>query len=47
MSQLTSFFRATLWWLAPLAVLLLAIGWEIGWGAGLRKPLPASEPPAA
>ncbi len=38
--------RAALWWLAPLAILLVLIGWEADWGGGLRKQ-PPPEVPAA
>jgi hypothetical protein len=43
-NPILTFFRATLWWLAPLVALLLVIGLETDWGAGLRKPLPADVP---
>jgi hypothetical protein len=36
--------RAALWWLVPLAALLVLIGWEIGWGSEVRKRQPPDEP---
>lgn len=44
MNPLAALLRSTLWWVAPLVVLLVAIGWEIDWGAAVRKPLPPDEP---
>jgi hypothetical protein len=43
-NSFAALFRSTLWWVVPLAALLLAIGWEIDWGAAVRKPLPPDEP---
>jgi hypothetical protein len=46
-NALTTRARAALWWLAPLAVLAILIGWEAGWGSGIRKkPPPEVTPPA-
>ena len=42
MTDLTGQLRAALWWLVPLVVLALVIGWETGWGkAFVRHPAPA------
>jgi len=43
MNQLFARFRATLWWLVPLAGLLAVLGWEIDWGAEVRKRTPPDE----
>jgi hypothetical protein len=32
-----------LWWLVPVVVLLLAIGWETDWGREVNRPAPAAE----
>ncbi len=47
MNALTLRARAALWWLAPLAVLAILIGWEAGWGSGFRlqPPAPATAAP--
>jgi len=44
MNEFIAHFRATLWWLVPLAFLLVLIGWEVDWGAELRKRPPPAEP---
>jgi len=44
MNEFTAHLRATLWWLVPLAVLLALIGWEVDWGAEVRKRPPPGEP---
>lgn len=42
MTDLSARFRASSWWLLPLAVLLVVIGWETGWGSAFeRRPAPA------
>jgi 2-oxoglutarate dehydrogenase E2 component (dihydrolipoamide succinyltransferase) len=46
MSGLVAYFRSTVWWVAPLVVLALIIGWEVDWGNGIRKRQPADSPPA-
>jgi hypothetical protein len=43
MNQPFAHFRAALWWLVPLALLLVLIGWEINWGAEVRKRPPPEE----
>ncbi len=41
MNALTTRARAALWWLGPLALLVVLIGLESGWGSTIRKqPLP-------
>lgn len=41
MTDLTGQLRAALWWLVPLVVLALVIGWETGWGkAFVHHPAP-------
>ena len=47
MNALTTRARAALWWLAPLAVLAILVGWEAGWGSGIRKQPPPETTPAA
>ena len=44
MNEFTAHLRATLWWLVPLAILLVLIGWEIDWGTEVRKRPPPEEP---
>jgi hypothetical protein len=44
MNPLLAQLRAVLWWLVPLVTLLALIGWEIDWGAEVRKRPPAEEP---
>jgi len=42
MTDLAGHVRASLWWLIPLVVLALVVGWETGWGKALtRRPAPA------
>ena len=42
MTDLAARIRAALWWLLPLAALLVIIGWETGWGKAFdRRPAPA------
>jgi hypothetical protein len=42
MTELTGQLRAAVWWLVPLVLLALVIGWETGWGkAFVRHPAPA------
>ena len=42
MTDLAGHVRASLWWLIPLVVLVLVVGWETGWGKALtRHPAPA------
>src|SRR5262245_49118417 len=42
MDDLPGQLRAALWWLVPLALIALLIGWETGWGkAFVRHPAPA------
>ena len=43
MNDLSARVRASLWWLLPLALLVLLIGWEIDWGSAVRvRPPPAT-----
>ena len=43
MNDLSARVRASLWWLLPLALLALLIGWEIDWGTAVRvRPPPAT-----
>ena len=44
MNELSARLRASLWWLLPLALLALAIGWEIDWGDAVRLRPPPPEP---
>jgi hypothetical protein len=44
MNDLSVRVRASLWWLLPLALLVVLIGWEIGWGSAVRLRLPPAEP---
>ena len=44
MTDLSARFRAVLWWLLPLAALLVLLGWETDWGRAV-EPLP--QPAAA
>ncbi len=44
MSAFANRARAALWWLAPLAVLAVLIGFESGWGTALHRT-PSPEPP--
>ena len=46
MNEFNAHLRATLWWLVPLAFLLVVIGWEVDWGAEVRKRPPPAEPVA-
>jgi len=46
MTDLTGQLRAALWWLVPLVVLALVIGWETGWGNAFVRHPPAAEPMA-
>ena len=42
MTELTGQLRAAVWWLVPLVLLAIIIGWETGWGkAFVRHPAPA------
>ena len=42
MNDLTGQLRAAVWWLVPLALIALVIGWETDWGdAFVRHPAPA------
>ena len=42
MNDLSVRVRASLWWLLPLALLAVLIGWEIDWGNAVRlRPPPA------
>jgi hypothetical protein len=43
MNDLSARVRASLWWLLPLALLVVLIGWEIDWGSAVRvRPPPAT-----
>jgi len=44
MNPLFARFRAALWWLLPLAALLVLIGWEVDWGSEVRKRPPPEDP---
>ena len=44
MNDLSVRVRASLWWLLPLALLVVLIGWEIGWGSAVRLRPPPAEP---
>jgi hypothetical protein len=44
MNGLSVRVRASLWWLLPLALLAVLIGWEIGWGNAVRLRPPPAEP---
>jgi len=44
MTDLTGQLRAALWWLVPLVVLALVIGWETGWGKAFVRHPAAAEP---
>jgi len=44
MDSLPPRVRAALWWLVPLAVLAVLIGWEAGWGGAIRKAPPPQSP---
>jgi hypothetical protein len=43
-NEFSSRIRASQWWLLPVVVLVLMVGWEIDWGSGLRKRPPPAEP---
>ncbi len=43
MNTLQTRARAALWWLVPLGVLLLLIGWETEWGSAMRKVPPPED----
>jgi hypothetical protein len=52
MTSLNAFVRASLWWLVPLGLLLVALGAETDWGFAVQKrpvaePLPEPKPIAA
>jgi len=44
MNELSARLRASLWWLLPLALLALAIGWEIDWATPCDCARRAPEP---
>ena len=44
MTYLAAHLRAASWWLLPLAVLLVVIGWETGWGSAFERRLAPAEP---
>jgi hypothetical protein len=43
MNDLTGQLRAVLWWLVPLVLIAVVIGWETGWGKGFTPHLPPPE----
>lgn len=46
MNDLSARVGASLWWLVPLALLAVLIGWEIDWGNAVRVRPPPEEPVA-
>src|SRR5262245_40080838 len=43
MNHVSGYLRASLWWVLPLVLLAAIIGWEVNWGAELRKHPPPEE----
>ena len=43
MSDLANHARNVLWWIVPLVVLAIVVGWEVDFGAALRKRPPPEE----
>jgi len=46
MNELVARLRASLWWLLPLALLAVVIGWEVDWGDAVRVRPSAPAPVA-
>lgn len=44
MNDAAARIRASAWWLVPLVLLILVIGWELDWGRALHPGVPAAEP---
>lgn len=44
MNDLAAQVRTMTWWMLPLVLIVLAIGWETDWGRGIRPGAPPLEP---
>lgn len=44
MNDAVARIRASAWWLVPMLLLALVIGWELDWGRALHPGVPTAEP---